>query len=497
MGTTMSLNGINEDYILILENGRRLAGEDRYTRINVANIKRIRKPAAAVSRSRGITHVRNRLSSLLNGLPQSARGEPISRNETSRTRGAPGAPRGRRPLRHRQGFHRPRRGQEPRASVLAGVSPGQQIVKAIHDELVALLGGQQKDFNLTAIPAEVMLLGLHGSGKTTTCGKLARQWKQKGKKVLLVACGVRRPAAVDQLEALARQVGAGLVKPEPGSVPDLGRRAFTFARQEYYGVLLYDTGGRFQIDADLVGELKALREVTQPQSDRLVLDAAIGQESVSVRADLPCRRRPDGPDPDQARQRRRGGAALLGRVRHRLPDPARRRRRAPGRPRAVPSDRMASRILGMGGVVSLVEKVQETLDVGEAERMQAKLKTKQGLDLEDFLAQMRQMKKMGSLGKLPGNDARRRRPGRRRAQPHRAGFRRPDEEIEAIVLSMTPRERRHRPARRQPAAAPSRAARACRSAASNELLRGFRQAQQMAKKMKQMQKRLPRGGLFG
>ena len=383
------------------------------------------------------------------------------------------------------------------ADVLAGVSPGQQIVKAIHDELVALLGGRQADFNLDAIPAEVMLLGLHGSGKTTTCGKLARQWKQKGKKVLLVACDVRRPAAVDQLETLARQVGAGIVKPEPGeSVPDLGRRAFTFARKNFYDVVLYDTGGRFQIDDELVGELKALREAVEPQNVVLVLDAAIGQESVNVAKTFHDAVGLTGLILTKLDGDARGGAALsvvsvVGCPILRVGVGERAEDLEPFHP-----DRMASRILGMGDVVSLVEKVQETLDVGEAERMQEKLKRKQGLDLEDFLAQMRQMKKMGSLGKilemLPGAGAL----GadvRNRIENDSGGQMK---KSEAIVLSMTPRERRH-----PDLLDASRRRRIARGAGVqvsdvNELLRGFRQAQQMAKKMKQMQKRLPRGGLF-
>ena len=383
------------------------------------------------------------------------------------------------------------------ADVLAGVSPGQQIVKAIHDELVALLGGRQADFNLDAIPAEVMLLGLHGSGKTTTCGKLARQWKQKGKKVLLVACDVRRPAAVDQLETLARQVGAGIVKPEPGeSVPDLGRRAFTFARKNFYDVVLYDTGGRFQIDDELVGELNALREAVEPQNVVLVLDAAIGQESVNVAKTFHDAVGLTGLILTKLDGDARGGAALsvvsvVGCPILRVGVGERAEDLEPFHP-----DRMASRILGMGDVVSLVEKVQETLDVGEAERMQEKLKRKQGLDLEDFLAQMRQMKKMGSLGKilemLPGAGAL----GadvRNRIENDSGGQMK---KSEAIVLSMTPRERRH-----PDLLDASRRRRIARGAGVqvsdvNELLRGFRQAQQMAKKMKQMQKRLPRGGLF-
>ena len=384
------------------------------------------------------------------------------------------------------------------AEVASGVTPGQQMVKAVHDELVALLGGVRKDFQLSSIPAEVMMLGLHGSGKTTTCGKLARLWKQKGKKPLLVACDVRRPAAAEQLEVLAKQAGAGIVKPEPGeSVPDLGRRAFKFARENYYDVVLYDTGGRFQIDAELVEELKALREATEPQNVVLVLDAAIGQESVNVAKTFNEAVGLTGLILTKLDGDARGGAALsvvsvtgcpilLVGTGERAED------LEPFHP-----DRMASRILGMGDVVSLVEKVQETLDVGEAERMQEKLKGKQGLDLNDFLAQMRQLKKMGSMGKLlemiPGagaiaGDVRSRIENDSGDQMKKT---------ESLILSMTPRERRHPDL--IDASRRKRIARGSGRPVSdvNELLRGFRQAQQMAKKMKQMQKRLPRGGLFG
>ncbi len=383
------------------------------------------------------------------------------------------------------------------ADVLDSVTPGQQIIKTVHDELVALLGGVQKDFNLSAIPAEVMLLGLHGSGKTTTCGKLARLWKQKGKKVLLVACDIRRPAAVDQLEVLAKQTGAGIVKPEPGeTVPALGRRAFTFARENYYDIVLYDTGGRFQIDDDLVGELKALRAATEPQNVVLVLDAAIGQESVNVAKAFHEALGLTGLILTKLDGDARGGAALsvvsvAGCPILRVGTGERAEDLEPFHP-----DRMASRILGMGDVVSLVEKVQETLDVEEAGRMQEKLRSKQGLDLNDFLSQMRQLKKMGSLGKIlemiPGagamaGDVRSRIENDSGAQMKKT---------EALILSMTPRERRHpdllNASRRK------RIARGSGLPVSdlNELLRNFRQAQQMAKKMKQMQKRLPRGGLF-
>jgi signal recognition particle subunit SRP54 len=381
--------------------------------------------------------------------------------------------------------------------VLDNVTPGQQIIKVVHDELVALLGGEQKDFNLSAIPTEVMLLGLHGSGKTTTCGKLARMWKQKGKKVLLVGCDIRRPAAVEQLEVLAKQSGAGIVKPEPGeSVSNLGRRAFKYARENYYDIVIYDTGGRFQIDADLVEELKDLRTAVEPLNVVLVLDAAIGQESVNVAQAFNEAVGLTGLILTKLDGDTRGGAALsVVSVTHCPILRIGTGERAEDFELFHP-DRMASRILGMGDVVSLVEKVQESLDLGEAERMQEKLKTKQGLDLNDFLAQMRQLKKMGSMGKLlemiPGAGAI---TGamRDRIENDSGGQMK---KTEALILSMTPRERRHPDL--IDASRRKRIARGSGLQVSdlNELLRSFRQAQQMAKKMKQMQKRLPRGGLF-
>jgi signal recognition particle subunit SRP54 len=384
------------------------------------------------------------------------------------------------------------------AEVLASVTPGQQIVKAIHDELVALLGGIQRDFDLTALPSEILLLGLHGSGKTTTAGKLARLWRQKGKKVLLAACDIRRPAAVEQLEVLAKQTGAGIIQPEPGeTVPDLGRRAFRHARENYYDIVLYDTGGRFQMDADLVEELKALRAATAPKNVVLVLDAAIGQESVHVAQAFHEALGLTGLILTKLDGDARGGAALsvvsvTGCPVLRVGTGERPEDLEPFHP-----DRMASRILGMGDVVSLVEKVQETLDVEEAGRLQDKLRGRQGLDFNDFLSQMRQLKKMGSFGKIlemiPGAGAI---AGDVRQRMDRDSGRQM-KKTEALILSMTPRERRHPDLLNA-----SRRRRIARGAGLevsdlNELLRHFRQARQMAKKMKQMQKRLPRGGLFG
>jgi len=383
--------------------------------------------------------------------------------------------------------------------VLDSVTPGQQIVKIVHDELVELLGGQQVDFNLSAIPSEVMLLGLHGSGKTTTCGKLARLWKEKGKKVLLVACDIRRPAAAEQLEVLAQQSGAGIIKPEPGeTVPALGRRAFTFARKNYYDIVLYDTGGRFQIDEGLVEELKDLRAAVEPQNTVLVLDAAIGQESVNVAQTFHEAVGLTGLILTKLDGDARGGAALS--VVSVTGCPILRvgtGERAEDLEVFYP-DRMASRILGMGDVVSLVEKVQDTLDVEEAGRMQEKMRSKEGLDLNDFLGQMRQLKKMGSMGKLldmiPGVGAAMTGEMREKIATDSGGQMK---KTEALILSMTPKERRYPKVLN--ASRRKRIARGSGMEVSdlNELLRSFRQAQQMAKKMKKMQKRLPKGGLFG
>ncbi|MDR0994485.1 MAG: signal recognition particle protein [Verrucomicrobiota bacterium] len=381
--------------------------------------------------------------------------------------------------------------------VLQSVTPGQQIIKAVYDELVVLLGGEQRDFDLSAIPAKIMLLGLHGSGKTTTSGKLARLWKEKGKKVLLVACDIRRPAAVDQLAVLAKQNGAGIVKPEPGEmVPALGRRALKYARETYCDIVLFDTGGRFQIDGELVAELKALKDAVEPQNIVLVLDAAIGQESVSVAQTFNEAVGLTGLILTKLDGDARGGAALsVVSVTHQPILRVGTGERAEDLELFHP-DRMASRILGMGDVVSLVEKVQETMDVEEAERLQQKMQRKDGLDLTDFLGQMRQLKRMGSMGKLlemiPGMG------GMKDELRSRLETDSGDKmkKTEALILSMTPRERR-----RPDIINASRRKRIARGSGLqvsdvNELLRSFKQAQQMAKKMKNMQKRMPRGKFF-
>ena len=377
--------------------------------------------------------------------------------------------------------------------VLGSVTPGQQVVKRIHDELVELLGGAGSDFDLSGKPASVMLVGLHGSGKTTTAAKLAHRWKKQGRRVLLVACDIRRPAAVEQLSILAGQAGVDILKPEPGeTVPELGTRAAAYAKEKGYGVAIYDTGGRFQVDEELVEELKAFRANTEPGNVVLVLDAAIGQESVSVAETFHEAVGLTGLVLTKLDGDARGGAALSVHAVTGCPilmvgSGEKLEDLEPFHP-----DRMASRILGMGDVVSLVEKAQELVDREEAERLQEKMLNSQ-LDLEDFLSQIQQMKKLGSMeaifDMLPGSAV------KMTAQQKQSMASSSDREMrrfESIIQSMTPWERRHpgsidRSRRLRIARGSGR-----KLADVNQLLKRFEQAGKMGKQFKKMEKRLLR-----
>ena len=220
--------------------------------------------------------------------------------------------------------------------VLNSVTPGQQVVKFVNDELVALFGGAHEEFDLSGKPASLMLMGLHGSGKTTSAGKLAFRWTKAGKRVLLVACDIRRPAAVEQLSILAGQVGSDVIKPFPGeTVPQLGGRAFKAAIDGKYDIVIYDTGGRFQIDDELVQELKEFEAETRPMNKVLVLDAAIGQESVNVAETFREAVGLTGMILTKLDGDARGGAALSVHAVTGCPDPDDRRRRKDGRAAAV------------------------------------------------------------------------------------------------------------------------------------------------------------------
>ncbi len=377
--------------------------------------------------------------------------------------------------------------------VLDSVTPGQQVIKRIHDEMVRLLGSHRQDFDLSAKPASVLLLGLHGAGKTTTAGKLAMRWKKDGKNVILVACDIRRPAAVEQLQILGNQVGVEVIAPQKGeSVPALGRRARKQIESENAHIALYDTGGRFQVDEELVQELKDLKKEVEPRNVALVVDAAIGQESVHVAEAFHQAVGLTGLILTKLDGDARGGAALS--IQHVTGCPIllvgageRPEDLEPFHP-----ERMASRILGMGDVASLVEKAQSVVNEEDMARMEDRLR-RNTFDFEDFLEQLSQMEKMGPLENLldmlPGGAEMSEHARRQLGADSSKEWGR----AKAIIQSMTLEERRN-PAlikgRRR-----ERIARGSGTdvPAVNDLLKRFEQMKRMTKQMKKMEKRLRRG----
>jgi len=321
-------------------------------------------------------------------------------------------------------------------AVLDSVTPGQQVVKIIFDELVALMGAQQAALDLSRSPSVILLCGLHGCGKTTTAGKLARLLAKQGHHPLLVACDVYRPAAVTQLQTLGKQLGIPVhAVPGETDVLKIARGAMEAAAAQGRNVIIFDTAGRLQIDEPLVQELVRLKETVEPREILLVADAATGQQAVDIAARFNTALGLTGIVLTKLDGDTRGGAALSMRA-------------VSGKPIKLVGvgekledlepfypDRMASRILGMGDVVSLVEKAQETFDEAQTEKMQEKLR-KADINLEDFLDQMQQFKKMGPLenvlGMLPGMS------NIRDLSVEQKQLKR----MEAIIQSMTPAERR-------------------------------------------------------
>lgn len=374
-------------------------------------------------------------------------------------------------------------------TVLDSLTPGQQVIKRIHDELVALLGQARKDMNLSARPASVLLLGLQGAGKTTTAAKLARHWRNDGRRVLLAACDLKRPAAVEQLRVLAEREGAVFQAPEPGdTVVEAGLRAWRRAKAEDIPIVVFDSAGRLQIDEELVRELRELKDAVQAQNTILVLDAAIGQESVHVAESFHRDIGLTGLILTKLDGDARGGAALSVHAVTRVPILWVGVGEKPEDLQPFHPDRMASRILGMGDIVSLVEKAQTALDQKDAERMEETFR-KGRFTLEDFLQQMRQMKKLGPLENilemLPGV-------GQMPAEVRR-GLSGTDankgmKKTEAILLSMTKKERRNpdllNASRRR------RIARGSGTAVSdvNDVIRQFDQMQRMMKQMRKGRK---------
>ena len=286
--------------------------------------------------------------------------------------------------------------------VLKSLTPGQQVIKIVKDELVELLGGTESKINFTPNPPTIiMLVGLQGSGKTTTAGKLANLLRKQGKKPLLVACDVYRPAAIKQLQVVGGQLNIPVYANEnTKDVVKIARQAIDVAISKLNDVVILDTAGRLHIDEELMTELKNVKANVKPHEILLVVDAMTGQDAVNVAKAFNEALGIDGVVLTKLDGDTRGGAALSV-------------KKITGRPikfaatgeklsdiEVFHPERMASRILGMGDVLSIIEKAEEAIDLEEAEKLEKQLKKKKDLDLDDYLTQLRQIKKMGSFSSL-------------------------------------------------------------------------------------------------
>jgi len=367
------------------------------------------------------------------------------------------------------------------ADVLESLNPGQQVVKIVNEELTALMGGAGRDLAFASQgPTVILMAGLQGSGKTTACGKLARLLREDGKNVALAACDVYRPAAVDQLITVGGRAGAHVYSQGTDRDPvDIAEWALNEAKSENRDVLIIDTAGRLHIDDDLMDELAKIRKRTKPHDVLLVFDAMTGQDAVGVAESFADAAEFDGVVMTKLDGDARGGAALSVRAVTGKPIIYASTGETLGDFERFHPDRMASRILGMGDVLTFIEKAEKEVDEADAAELQEKM-LKQTFTLEDMLKQMKQVRRMGPignvLGMLPGMGAMR--------QMKQADIdERELDRVEAIILSMTPEERRNpeviNGSRRRRIATGS----GTRVQAVNQLVKQFGQ---MRKLMKQM-----------
>ncbi len=323
--------------------------------------------------------------------------------------------------------------------VASSINPGDLFVKIVKDELTELLGGEAAPLNMNGNPAILMLVGLQGSGKTTTIGKLANFLRKKhAKKPLLVACDVYRPAAIDQLITLGKQLNIEVYEEGKKDPVEIAKNAINYAKENKYDYVLIDTAGRLHIDEDLMKELQNITEKVKPQETLLVIDSMMGQDAINVITGFNDQLNLTGVILTKLDGDTRGGVALS--VRHLTNVPIKFigvSEKLDGLDSFDP-ERMAGRILGMGDIISLVEKATESIDEKEAEKT-AKRMQEGKFDLEDFLSTMKQMKKLGPLENLlklvPG--ASKMGLNNIKIDPKQMAH------IEAIVLSMTPKERRN------------------------------------------------------
>ena len=363
--------------------------------------------------------------------------------------------------------------------VLKSLTPGQQVIKIVKDELVELLGGTESRVNFTPNPPTViMLVGLQGSGKTTTAGKLANLFRKQGKKPLLVACDIYRPAAIQQLQVVGKQLNIPVYSNENSKdVVHIAKQAMSVAMSKMNDVVILDTAGRLHIDEALMDELKNVKAGVKPHEILLVVDAMTGQDAVNVAEKFNEALGIDGVVLTKLDGDTRGGSALSV-------------KKITGKPikfaatgeklsdiEVFHPDRMASRILGMGDILSVIEKAEEAFDAEEAEKLEKQLRKKE-FDLDDYLAQIRQIKKMGSFSSLLKMI-----PGMNQLKDVKID----DKEfvkIEAIICSMTTAEKRDvrilNGSRRQ------RIARGSGTSVQeiNKFIKSFEMTQKMMKQMK-------------
>ncbi len=363
--------------------------------------------------------------------------------------------------------------------VLKSLTPGQQVVKIVKDELVELLGGTESKINFTPNPPTIiMLVGLQGSGKTTTAGKLANILRKQGKKPLLVACDIYRPAAIKQLQVVGGQLNIPVFANETSKdVVHIARQAMSVAISKLNDVVILDTAGRLHIDEELMNELKNLKANIKPHEILLVVDSMTGQDAVNVSEKFNEALGIDGIVLTKLDGDTRGGAALSV-------------KKVTGRPikfaatgeklsdiEVFHPDRMAQRILGMGDILSVIEKAEESFDLEQAEKLEKQLKKKE-LDLDDYLAQIRQVKKMGSFSSLLKLI-----PGMNQIKDLKVD----DKEfgkIEAIICSMTKKEKQD--TRLLNASRRQRIAKGSGTTVQdiNKFIKSFEMTQKMMKKMK-------------
>ena len=325
--------------------------------------------------------------------------------------------------------------------VVHGVNPSQQLVKIVHDELVNILGKETAPIDFSGHPNMIMMLGLQGSGKTTSSAKLAIKLKKEGRNPLLVACDIYRPAAITQLKALGEQIGVNVYTEDSNNVQNIVQNSINYAKDNGYNTLILDTAGRLQIDTDMMAELLLIDRVFHPQEKLLVIDSMTGQESVNVAENFDAQLGITGLVLTKLDGDSRGGSALS--IVYCTGKPI--KLTGTGEKIEALEDfhpaRMADRILGMGDIVSLVEKAQEVFDEKTAKEMERKM-AKAEFSFNDFLKMQSQMKMFGSMDQLLGMI-----PGLKMSKDDRQMISHEGEKqfkrIEVFIQSMTPEEREH------------------------------------------------------